>query len=271
MIEEFLGMLMLCTALQWFLFAKYQDWKRNRTPEPKQGKPVDRCLYHLITDKEQPWQAGDCWERKGRGMIVALERQGLNHLLSERDVSDHKPAFVLGYTVREEEDQKELDRLTKQLQRREEANKRLQSTIDELKEELSRKPEPVTVTAPERNTDPFSEWGQCAEPLEAVMQRKGWQRIAEPAPVEIVEDSTQNEEPTTDYKALKGADRKRCMMELRDSGLSNAEIGKLFGVSAGCVKSTISAYRKQFAAEQEEQKPKVIPLDFESLKAANDS
>lgn len=254
MTEEFWGMLMLCTALQWILYAKYKDWKRNRTPEPRQGKPVDRCLYHLITDKEQPWQAGDCWERKGRGMIVALERQGLNHLLSERDVSDHKPAFVLGYTVREEEDQKELDRLTKQLQRREEANKRLQSTIDELKEELSRKPEPVTVTAPERNTDPFSEWGQCAEPLEAVMQRKGWQRIAEPAPVEIVEDSTQNEELTTDYKRMKGKEKIETMLQLKAEGKTNSEIAQLFGMTTGGVKDIISKNRPR--------PDNIIPLEF---------
>lgn len=254
MTEEFLGMLMLCTALQWILYAKYKDWKRNRTPEPRQGKPVDRCLYHLITDKEQPWQAGDCWERKGRGMIVALERQGLNHLLSEKDVSDHKPAFVLGYTVREEEDQKELDRLTKQLQRREEANKRLQSTIDELKEELSRKPEPVTVTAPERNTDPFSEWGQCAEPLEAVMQRKGWQRIAEPAPVEIVEDSTQNEELTTDYKRMKGKEKIETMLQLKAEGKTNSEIAQLFGMTTGGVKGIISKNRPR--------PDNIIPLEF---------
>lgn len=259
MTEEFLGMLMLCTALQWILYAKYKDWKRNRTPEPRQGKPVDRCLYHLITDKEQPWQAGDCWERKGRGMIVALERQGLNHLLSEKDVSDHKPAFVLGYTVREEEDQKELDRLTKQLQRREEANKRLQSTIDELRQTLAQRPkEALERKRPTAGKDPLSasleEWGRCPASMEEIMQARGWQKIAAPVPVEIVEDSTQNEELTTDYKRMKGKEKIETMLQLKAEGKTNPEIAQLFGMTTGGVKGIISKNRPR--------PDNITPLEF---------
>lgn len=263
--------------------------KPDEEPEAIQGKPVDRVLYHLVTDAQCPWDAGESWEKHGRGHIVALERQGLDDLLDERAVEDYKAAYTLGYCVREQEDKAEIERLTKQLQRRDETIKRQGERIDDLKEQLRRKPEPEPVHVAEREQRPkdplqeaWEEWGASPDGIDTIMQRKGWQRIGattaesvtvEPVTVaepEEVTDHTQSEEPTTDYKDLKGDERKQTMMELRDSGLSNAEIGVLFGVSAGCVKSTISVYRKQLAAEQDEPKPKVIPLNFDGLKAVND-
>lgn len=252
---------MLLTFSQWVIYFKVREWRRNRHPEPKQGTPVNRCLYHLVTDTEQPWKARESWERCGRGYIVAMERQGLGNILHEYDVRDFLPAYSLGFTVKEEEDRREIDRLTKQLQRRDSTIDRQQETIDDLRARLSQREEQAPPPAPERTSpvDPLQEawheWGTCGDSLETIMQRKGWVRIAATATVEPVhvaeepEDSTQTTESVTEdtasiYADMTTEERTATMIKLKDEGKSYREIALLFGVTEGSAKGAISRGRK---------------------------
>lgn len=268
--QWFLFCLLFLTFSQWIIYAKVREWWRSRHPEPKQGKPVDRVLWHLISDYETPWDAGTSWERVGRGYIVALERQGLYELLDEHDVSDHKPAYTLGYCVREEADRKEIERLTKQLQRREEALQRKQGEIDSLRQKLAQRPSETPQRQQRQEpprldplTEAWSEWGASPYGIDAIMQRKGWQRIAAPAPVavhvaeEVTEEpegSTQNEELTTDYKRIKGKEKIETMLQLKAEGKTNSEIAQLFGMTTGGVKGIISKNRPR--------PDNITPLEF---------
>ncbi len=264
--DVFLFLLLFLTISQWVIYAKVRSWWkrwRSREPEPKQGKPVDRVLWHFISDHDTPWDAGTSWERCGRGYIVALQRQGLGELLNERAVSDYKAAYTLGYTVREEEDRKEIEALSKRLERRESASDRLRAEVEELREKLAQRPAAApTQQRKPSPTDPLSEalheWGGCTDNLETIMQRKGWQRVpaesalavamAAPVAVEIAEDSTQSEEevtqPSTQYADLKPEERTAEMVRLKDEGKSYREIAQLFGVSEGSAKGAISRGRK---------------------------
>lgn len=265
--QWFMFWLLFLTFSQWIIYAKVREWWRSRHPEPKQGKPVDRVLWHLISDYETPWDAGTSWERVGRGYIVALERQGLYELLDEHDVSDHKPAYTLGYCVREETDRKEIDRLTKQLQRREEALQRKQGEIDSLRQKLAQRPSetPQRQQRQQRQEpaplDPLREawieWGASPDGIDAIMQRKGWQRIAAPAPVAVNQtdeanepNHTQSEEPedstqsVAQYADLTPEERTAEMVRLKDEGKSYREIAQLFGVTEGSAKGAISRGRK---------------------------
>lgn len=256
--DLFWGLLLFLTLAQWIIYAKVREWWRSRNPEPKQGKPVDRVLWHMISDTETPWDAGTSWERVGRGYIVALERQGLYELLDEHDVSDHKPAYTLGYCVREETDRREIERLTKLLQRRDSTIDRQQETIDDLRARLSQREEQAPPPAPERTSpvDPLQEawheWGTCGDSLETIMQRKGWQRIAAPEPVHVAEepeDSTQTAESVTEdtasiYADMTTEERTATMIKLKDEGKSYREIALLFGVTEGSAKGAISRGRK---------------------------
>lgn len=293
--DVFLFLLLFLTISQWVIYAKVRSWWkrwRSREPEPKQGKPVDRVLWHFISDHDTPWDAGTSWERCGRGYIVALQRQGLGELLNERAVSDYKAAYTLGYTVREEEDRKEIEALSKRLERRESASDRLRAEVEELREKLAQRPAAApTQQRKPSPTDPLSEalheWGGCTDNLETIMQRKGWGRInpvsVAPVPVPdfdfeepaIAEPETEPAQPEIDYTALKGTDRKQAMLELREKGLSNPEVANLFGVSVSCVKSTISVYKKQLQQSEpdepeKEQESKIITFDFDGLKAVNE-
>lgn len=239
--DLFWGLLLFLTLSQWIVYAKVREWWRSRHPEPKQGKPVDRVLWHMISDTETPWDAGTSWEKHGRGYIVALQRQGLDELLDERDVSDHKAAYTLGYCVREQEDTKELEALKKRLERREAALQRKQVEVEELRGKLAQRP--AAAPTPQRNTKPvdplqesWHEWGTCVDSLETIMQRKGWVRATET--MTAVEDSTQTKEP--DYKTLKGKDKINAMLQLKAEGKTNAEIAQLFGMTVGGVKGIIS-------------------------------
>lgn len=249
---------LLLSFSQWILYAKFREWRRNRHPEPRQGTPVNRCLYHLVTDTEQPWKARESWERCGRGYIVAMERQGLGNILHEYDVRDFLPAYSLGFTVKEEEDKRTIEKLQKQLHRRDEANKRLQATVEDLREQLKRKPKPAP-TPVEREptrldplTEAWHEWGACGDSLETIMQRKGWQRIAAPGPVHVAEepeDSTQTAESVTEdtasiYADMTTEERTATMIKLKDEGKSYREIALLFGVTEGSAKGAISRGRK---------------------------
>lgn len=233
--------------------------KPDEEPEAIQGKPVDRVLYHLVTDAQCPWDAGESWEKHGRGHIVALERQGLDDLLDERAVEDYKAAYTLGYCVREQEDAKKLEALRKRLERREEALQRKQWEVDGLREKLAQRP--TTATEPQRNTNPapvdplqegWHEWGTCGDSLETIMQRKGWQRIAAPEPVHVAEepeDSTQTAESVTEdtasiYADMTTEERTATMIKLKDEGKSYREIALLFGVTEGSAKGAISRGRK---------------------------
>lgn len=258
--QWFLFWLLLLTFSQWILYAKWREWRHNRHPEPKQGTAVNRVLWHLISDTETPWDAGTSWEKHGRGYIVALQRQGMDELLDERDVSDYKAAYTLGYTVREEADRKEIERLTKQLKRRDSTIDCQQETIDDLRARLSQREEQAPPQVPEREkiapSDPLQEawheWGTCGDSLETIMQRKGWQRIAAPEPVHVAEepeDSTQTAESVTEdtasiYADMTTEERTATMIKLKDEGKSYREIALLFGVTEGSAKGAISRGRK---------------------------
>lgn len=251
--ELFVFLLLLLTLSQWVIFFKIRAWRQNRNPEPKQGKPVDRVLWHLISDHDTPWDAGTSWEKHGRGYIVALQRQGLDELLDERDVSDHRAAYTLGYCVREEHDRQEIAALRKGLARREDTIERQQQEIDELQIELAK----LRSAAPEteqRYTPPagpleeaWNEWGRCPDDLDEIMKVKGWMRINAPEELEAVETAAatepEPEEPTPNYKAMKGREKIETMLALKAEGKSNPEIAQLFGMTTGGVKGVISKNR----------------------------
>lgn len=227
--EIFLLWSFLMSAAQWISFFKIRAWWRNRTPEPKQSRAVDRVLYHEITDTALPWQAGESWQKHGRGYTVALIRQGLGDMLDELEVNDYRAVYCLGYAVKEQEGVKDLDAMRKQLQRRDSTIDRLQAQIEELR---TNRPKPKPEPEPVRTPVPTSEWARLCEE---------WAR----SPVlmeELRKDSTstQTEEPTTDYKALKGKEKIETMLRLRAEGKTNAEIAQLFGMSVGGVKGIIS-------------------------------
>lgn len=249
--DLFWGLLLFLTLAQWIIYAKVREWWRSRHPEPRQGKPVDRVLYHLLSDWETPWDAGTSWEKVGRGYIVSLQRQGLDELLDERDVSDHKPAYTLGYCVREQEDTKELEALRARLKRREEALQRKQEEVDGLREKLAQRH--AAAPTPQRSPSPsdpmqevWEEWGRSEAGIEEIMREKGWVRVAATSTVEPVHVA---EEPEAVYSLLTGDERKETMAALKNEGKSYTEIAQLFGVSVGCVKSTVSQYRKNKVVE----------------------
>lgn len=255
--QWFLFCLLFLTFSQWIIYAKVREWWRSRHPEPEQHKAVDRVLYHLLTDKDLPWDAGESWERHGRAYIISLERQGLNRLLNEYDVGDFKASYTLGYCVREEADRKEIDRLTKKLQRREEALQRKQGEIDSLRQKLAQRPSETPQRQQRQEpprldplTEAWSEWGASPDGIDAIMQRKGWQRIAAPAPVavhvaeEVTEEPEDSTQSVAQYADLTPEERTAEMVRLKDDGKSYREIAQLFGVTEGSAKGAISRGRK---------------------------
>lgn len=260
--ELFLFCLLFLTLIQWVIYYNVKQWLINRNPEPQQAKAVDRVLYHEITDLDLPWAAGESWQKNGRGYVVALQRQGLYELLDEHKVNDYRAIYCLGYTVREEQDKKELKALSQRLERAE-------SNVDELRDKLHsqkqkacsepvRASESVCTSQPlDPLTQSWHEWGQCDKDLDELMRAKGWQRInaapvavAAPValdlPAEPAEPAEQEQpaEPQNEYTSLTGDERTAAMIKLKDEGKSYHEIAQLFGVSDGSAKGTISRGRK---------------------------
>lgn len=231
--------------------------KPDEEPEAIQGKPVDRVLYHLVTDAQCPWDAGESWEKHGRGHIVALERQGLDDMLDERAVEDYKAAYTLGYCVREEADRKEIARLTKQLKRREETIRDLRNERNQLEEQLQGNDDLL---------DRFSVAESSRAGLEARCRQLLRELQAEREKVEaltsVPADNTEPaSEPTPssspDYAALSGEDKIAAMVSLKDSGQTYAQIAELFGMTEGGVKGQISKARKG-----KKKTDRVVEIDF---------
>lgn len=238
---------MLLTFSQWVIYLKVREWQRSRHPEPKQGKPVDRVLWHTLSDTGTPWAAGDSWQRKGRRMTVALIRQGLGEMLHELSVNDYAPIYQLGYTVREEEQSKAVEALTAKIERR---DKIIEQLRDELREAQRHRPEPIAAPAAPRPKPKQSEWeaaceewGRTSEGMSAIMQR-----------MTTTEDTTQTEEPTPDYKSMKGKEKIETMLKLKAEGKTNPEIAELFGMTTGGVKGIIS--------KNKPRPDNIIPLNF---------
>lgn len=275
--ELFLFCLLFLTLIQWVIYYNVKQWLINRHPEPEQATAVDRVLYHEITDLDLPWQAGESWQKHGRGYVVSLQRQGLYELLDEHEVNDYRAIYCLGYTVREEQDKKELKALSERLQRAESHVDELRDKLHQLKQKANSEPvrasQSVCTSQPlDPLTQSWHEWGQCEKDLDELMREKGWARItaapvAMAAPVEQPEPEQPTEQEQPDYSKLKGIERKQTMLELQNSGLSNAEIAKLFGVSVGCIKSTISVFKRQ---QQQDQNSKIVTLDFDNQQAVNE-
>lgn len=245
--ELIAGALILWTVFVLFAENRLRAWwkelHREEAPYFQQGKPVDRVLWHCISDTGTPWEAGSSWEHEGRGFTVALIRQGLGRLLSEHRVSSYEPIYCLGYTVREEADRKQLEAMEKRLERMEEKLHEQRQEAEELRRELAQRPR----TAPQqhRNTgtpmeEALEQWGRCTASVEEIMTARGWQRI--PPTAQII---TQSEDTGTDYANLTGDERKATMAALKDEGKSYTEIAALFGAKIGTVKSTISAWRNR--------------------------
>lgn len=280
---------LLVSIAEWAIYYRFHRWRRERyiEAEPQQGKPVDRVLYHELTDLELPWQAGESWSTCGRGYVVALERQGLGNILDERAVDDLRAVYCLGYTVREQADQRELAALEKRLERSAGQIERLHEQIADLKDKLTEgnqtDTKPSADRQPAQQSNPLEEamtqWGSSEQTLDELMRAKGWVRISPtsapvpvaPVPVIVSEPDPQTEptEPEAeaeadqqpDYSTLRGDERKAAMTQLKDNGQSYTDIAKLFGVSVGCAKATISQYRKHQQA-QAEPETNIIPVDF---------
>lgn len=245
--EAIIALLIGWTAVVIIAENRLREWwtelHRTQDPEYRQGTPVDRTLWHILSDTGTPWEAGSSWEHEGRGFTVALIRQGLGRLLNENRVSSYEPIYCLGYTVREEADRKQLEAMEKRLERMEEKLHEQRQEAEELRQALAQRPR----TAPQqhRNTgtpmeEALEQWGRSPASMEEIMTARGWQRI--PPPAQIV---TQSEETGTDYANLTGDERKATMAALKDEGKSYTEIAALFGAKIGTVKSTISAWRNR--------------------------
>lgn len=260
--ELFLFCLLFLTLIQWVIYYNVKQWLINRHPEPEQATAVDRVLYHEITDLDLPWQAGESWQKHGRGYVVSLQRQGLYELLDEHEVNDYRAIYCLGYTVREEQDKKELKALSERLQRAESHVDELRDKLHQLKQKANS--EPVRASQSVCTSQPFDpltqswhEWGQCDKGIDELMRAKGWQRInaapvamAAPVAVELPEPAEQEQQ--SEYSSLTGDERTAAMIRLKDEGMSYHEIAQLFGVSDGSAKGTISRGRKA--------KSNVLPL-----------
>lgn len=233
---------------------------------PVQGTPVDKVLYHHTHGGE--FAAAESWSRKGRGYTAAVLRQGMGELLDEASIDSYKPVFELGFVTGEEGKEKALDALRKQVERRDATIDRQSAELDRLQRELSQRPErPARPAKSDIYTDVLTEWGRTEKDVDEILRERGLQRIEPPTAPEPVtlepepmpgkpEDFQTAEEPeelTPDYKALTGDERKEAMAALKDEGMSYTQIGELFGVTSGCVKSTVSQWRKQ---------SRVLPLNI---------
>lgn len=263
--ELFLFCLLFLTSIQWVIYFKVREWLHNRHPEPEQAKAVDRVLYHEITDLDLPWQAGESWQKHGRGYVVSLQRQGLYELLDEHEVNDYRAIYCLGYTVREEQDNKELKALSQRLQRAESNVDELRGKLTHIKQNSNNEPHRASESMTENPapldplTEGWHEWGRCDKGIDEIMLAKGWQRVgsvpvAMAAPVELPEPEQEQpaEQPQNEYSSLTGDERTAAMIRLKDEGKSYHEIAQLFGVSDGSAKGTISRGRKA--------KSNVLPL-----------
>lgn len=265
--ELFLFCLFFLTFAQWIVYFKIREWLHNRHPEPEQATAVDRVLYHEITDLDLPWQAGESWQKHGRGYVVALQRQGLYELLDEHEVNDYRAIYCLGYCVREEADRKELKALSERLERAESNVDELRGKLTRIKQNSNNEPHRASESVTENHAplDPLQEgwheWGRCDKGIDEIMLAKGWQRVrhesalamAMAAPVATDEaEAGQPAEPQNEYTSLIGDERTAAMIKLKDEGKSYHEIAQLFGVSDGSAKGTISRGRKA--------KSNVLPL-----------
>lgn len=262
--ELFLFCLLFLTLIQWVIYYNVKQWLINRHPEPEQSTAVDRVLYHEITDLDLPWQAGESWQKHGRGYVVALQRQGLYEMLDEHEVNDYRAIYCLGYTVREEQDKKELKALSQRLQRAESHVDELRDKLTHIKQNSNNEPHRASQSVCENQpldplTQSWNEWGQCDKGIDELMRAKGWQRInpvsvpvAVPVAVELPEPAEPAEQEQNEYTSLTGDERTAAMIKLKDEGMSYHEIAQLFGVSDGSAKGTISRGRKA--------KSNVLPL-----------
>lgn len=273
--ELFLFCLFFLTFAQWIVYFKIREWLHNRHPEPEQATAVDRVLYHEITDLDLPWQAGESWQKHGRGYVVALQRQGLYEMLDEHDVNDYRTIYCLGYTVREEQDRKELKALSERLQRAESNVDKLRDKLTHIKQNSNNEPHRASQSVCENQpldplTQSWHEWGQCDKGIDELMRAKGWQRInaspvamAAPVAIDLPEpEPPAEQEPQNEYTSLTGDERTAAMIRFKDEGKSYHEIAQLFGVSDGSAKGTISRGRKA--------KSNVLPLFAECSDGVHD-
>lgn len=253
---------LLSSITQWGAYFKFRKWLSEREPEPKQGNTVDKCLWHLVSNVDAPWQARKAWERKGRGYVVAVQRQGMYTMLDEYRVHDLFPAFAVGYQFRQDEDAREMESIKKQLERRGNAVEHLQEEVKRLRKNQA-KQTPARAQTPQTPLEQaWRDWGSSPEltTITELMNRSGWKRIEQTekgvtqveaaqeaeavmraeAPPEV-EAAMQSEAISTpDYKAMKGREKIEAMIALKDAGKTNAEIADLFDMTKGGVKGIIS-------------------------------
>lgn len=235
--EVFFFLLLTLTLSQWIAYFKLREWWRFRHPEPLQGKPVDRVLWHTLSDTGTPWKAGDSWQNKGRGMTVAMIRQGLDEMLNELNVNDYAPIYQLGYAVREADEEAALNALNATIRRRDE-------TIDRLTEELRRSQErsqPYQQPLQARSASPKkSDWSAACEewartPV-GVVNLDDYRQA--PISEGITAPEPENVEPTPESEEMQPVQRVWASIEERDDeilrlhveeSLSYDKLAKMFG------------------------------------------
>lgn len=207
------------------LLVWWEELHREEVREFQQGTPVDRVLWHCVTDEATPWQAGTSWEEHGRAMTVALVRQGLGKILHESKVPDYLPVYALGYIVREEEDAGQIEALQAKIGRRDQKISDLKAELDA---ERQREPEasaPRAATAraqsPARN-QMLEAWFRTSKPLEEFEK----QYKAEEQPPQ----------PVLKFETI--PERNAAVVEYRQDH-TNAETAEAFGLSVSLVKQII--------------------------------
>lgn len=219
--ELFVFLLLLLTLSQWVIYFKLRAWRRSRHPEPKQGNPVDRVLWHTLSDTGTPWKAGDSWQRKGRRMTVALVRQGLGDMLNELNVNDYAPIYQLGYTVREEEEKAALSALQATIDRRDDTIETLRQKLRQAQEHQEQTSPIPHSTASKTEWEAFCEaWGRSEA---SIVDFKAVQRTTQPDK-QIAPDSPSA--PTQ----MTTAERDAEMLRLHETeNVSYTELAKRFG------------------------------------------
>lgn len=253
--EIIAAVLMLWTVIEAYAIIKIQRWwtELHATPPPAemvQGSAVDRVLFHWGNGGE--WSASTAWCEGGRGMMVALIRQGFGCTLCEGKVDRYRPVFELGYALGEEGREKAVDALRKQVERRDERISDLREECAAIAEQLDEERNRANEFEYTANTN--RRYAALCQSLRAQLEEA--QRSA-PVPAPEVEAPAPVPEPVTEPEAvsepLTAENRDAEILRLHEEGISYGELAKRFGFkSRGGVQGACERARRR-RAEQEAQ------------------
>lgn len=236
--------------------------KRNHYPvDYLQGETVNIALSYMHNGGN--WPAAEAWAEFGKRQMTAILRQA-DRLATEFEIGSARIPWMVGYHEGGSKKKSEIKRLkdeVRALKRElEESNEYARELAEMVRIERKKLSELRAAHQIRREENPLNaayeeqmrSWGKT---IDEIMLERGWVRIENKFVEQSYEQEPKNDlvelEPPkppepyegdfeVDYKKLRGKARNAKIVELKNNGLNSKEIGELFDMPAGSVRSIIS-------------------------------